>query len=200
MRAVNQAIGRVIRHKDDYGAVLLADERFSSDSMRSQLSLWLRPLVESHGSFGRSMQSLTQFFKRSSDSAPVPRLRPPPNVRQEPSGGAQAASGGMPLGGLEGILGVSGVLQTAPGPACAHPALHHKGCSTLLCTAENRPMLPHRSLWLGCLRSPGSAPFPGRSRRFPRPPQQPSRPYARSRSPTHPRRPLSLEPKVFCSA
>ena len=28
LRAVNQAIGRVIRHKDDYGAILLCDERF----------------------------------------------------------------------------------------------------------------------------------------------------------------------------
>ena len=27
MRAVNQALGRVIRHRDDYGAVVLADER-----------------------------------------------------------------------------------------------------------------------------------------------------------------------------
>ena len=29
IRAVNQAIGRVIRHKEDYGAILLCDERFS---------------------------------------------------------------------------------------------------------------------------------------------------------------------------
>ena len=26
-RAVNQAVGRVIRHKHDYGAILLCDER-----------------------------------------------------------------------------------------------------------------------------------------------------------------------------
>lgn len=30
VRAVNQAMGRVIRHKDDYGAVILCDERFKT--------------------------------------------------------------------------------------------------------------------------------------------------------------------------
>jgi Rad3-related DNA helicase len=29
MRAVNQAVGRVIRHKDDYGAIIFADQRFA---------------------------------------------------------------------------------------------------------------------------------------------------------------------------
>lgn len=27
-RAVNQAVGRVIRHRNDYGAIILCDERF----------------------------------------------------------------------------------------------------------------------------------------------------------------------------
>ena len=29
-RAVNQAMGRVIRHRNDYGAIILADERFKA--------------------------------------------------------------------------------------------------------------------------------------------------------------------------
>lgn len=29
MRTVNQCVGRVIRHKDDYGAIVLADERYA---------------------------------------------------------------------------------------------------------------------------------------------------------------------------
>lgn len=34
-RAVNQAIGRVIRHKNDFGAVLLLDKRFAQVITRS---------------------------------------------------------------------------------------------------------------------------------------------------------------------
>lgn len=29
-RAVNQAIGRIIRHKNDFGAIILCDERFNN--------------------------------------------------------------------------------------------------------------------------------------------------------------------------
>ena len=42
IRAVNQAIGRVLRHKNDYGAILLCDERFAYSSNRSHLSSWIR--------------------------------------------------------------------------------------------------------------------------------------------------------------
>ena len=51
MRAVNQALGRVIRHRNDYGAVLLADERFLGAGIKSQLSLWLRPHIHDHETF-----------------------------------------------------------------------------------------------------------------------------------------------------
>jgi hypothetical protein len=63
LRAVNQAMGRVIRHRWDYGAVLLADERFGSAQNKKHLSRWLREHVESHGSFGGAIGSLTKFFK-----------------------------------------------------------------------------------------------------------------------------------------
>lgn len=45
-RAVNQAIGRVIRHCKDYGAILLCDERFGRPHMIKQLPLWVRPFVD----------------------------------------------------------------------------------------------------------------------------------------------------------
>jgi Rad3-related DNA helicase len=63
LRAVNQAMGRVIRHRWDYGAVLLADERFAAPANQRHLSRWLRERVTRHGSFGAAIASLTHFFK-----------------------------------------------------------------------------------------------------------------------------------------
>ncbi len=44
-RAVNQAIGRVIRHVQDYGAIILIDERYTWATNRAQISRWLRDRV-----------------------------------------------------------------------------------------------------------------------------------------------------------
>lgn len=38
-RAVNQAMGRVIRHRHDYGAIILADERFRVRGLQNPISL-----------------------------------------------------------------------------------------------------------------------------------------------------------------
>ena len=63
LRAVNQAMGRVIRHRWDYGAVLLADERFGTQQNLRNMSKWLRDQVVQHNSFGGAIASLTRFFK-----------------------------------------------------------------------------------------------------------------------------------------
>ena len=57
-RAVNQAIGRVIRHKDDFGAIVLFDERFCSARQRSRLSSWLRPYYKTCKHFGEVVRVL----------------------------------------------------------------------------------------------------------------------------------------------
>jgi regulator of telomere elongation helicase 1 len=74
LRAVNQAMGRVIRHRWDYGAVLLADERFGSAQNKRHLSRWLREHVEAHSSFGGAIGSLTKFFKVRGESFTVGSL------------------------------------------------------------------------------------------------------------------------------
>ncbi|GFU30407.1 regulator of telomere elongation helicase 1 homolog [Nephila pilipes] len=62
-RAVNQAIGRVIRHKDDFGAILLCDNRFKDKRIQSQLSKWIQGRINVFDSFGPALKNLSSFFK-----------------------------------------------------------------------------------------------------------------------------------------
>lgn len=45
-RALNQALGRVVRHRFDYGAILLLDVRFRQERVLSQLPCWTREAVK----------------------------------------------------------------------------------------------------------------------------------------------------------
>jgi hypothetical protein len=47
----------------DYGAILLADERFAAPQNQRQLSKWLRQHLVHHQAFGGAIGSLTKFFK-----------------------------------------------------------------------------------------------------------------------------------------
>ncbi|KAK5057461.1 hypothetical protein LTR84_011461 [Exophiala bonariae] len=51
MRAVNQSIGRVIRHRNDFAAVLMVDRRFGTERISQKLPGWIR------GSMNKSTQS-----------------------------------------------------------------------------------------------------------------------------------------------
>ena len=60
-RALNQAIGRVIRHKTDFGAVLLLDKRFGNEGNANKLPSWLdKSVVETN--FRKGMARLAQFY------------------------------------------------------------------------------------------------------------------------------------------
>lgn len=66
MRAVNQSIGRAIRHRGDYAAIVLVDRRFGTDRIRGKLPGWIRGGM-AEGSEGRGLQgligALNMFFK-----------------------------------------------------------------------------------------------------------------------------------------
>lgn len=66
MRAVNQSVGRAIRHKGDYAAIIMIDTRFGQDRVKMKLPGWIRRgLVESSEAkpFGQLMGSLGRFFR-----------------------------------------------------------------------------------------------------------------------------------------
>lgn len=65
MRAVNQSVGRAIRHANDYAAIVLADFRYSTDArIASSLPQWLRrgSTKSDDKSFGGVTKRLTAFF------------------------------------------------------------------------------------------------------------------------------------------
>jgi regulator of telomere elongation helicase 1 len=70
LRSVNQAIGRVIRHKDDYGAIVLADERFRNQL--PLLSAWVRQNLMVKEEFGEVYRSLSQFYSQRTQREAVP--------------------------------------------------------------------------------------------------------------------------------
>ncbi|GER37372.1 Brca1 interacting protein helicase 1 brip1 [Striga asiatica] len=61
-RALNQATGRCIRHRFDYGAVIFLDERFHRDRNRTYISKWLRNSIRLYSSFEESLDGLKSFF------------------------------------------------------------------------------------------------------------------------------------------
>ena len=63
MRAVNQSIGRAIRHKGDYASILLVDHRFGYSSVRSQLPGWIQARLEQYPDFSRTFGALIRFFR-----------------------------------------------------------------------------------------------------------------------------------------
>ncbi|XP_039092874.1 LOW QUALITY PROTEIN: regulator of telomere elongation helicase 1 [Hyaena hyaena] len=71
-RAVNQAIGRVIRHRHDYGAIFLCDHRFTHVDARAQLPSWVRPHVKVYDCFGHVIRDVAQFFRAAQKTMPVP--------------------------------------------------------------------------------------------------------------------------------
>lgn len=67
-RAVNQALGRIIRHKKDWGAIFLMDDRFLNDNQISNLSKWIRPGVTKFSTLSPSLQSFRTFLNNSYDN------------------------------------------------------------------------------------------------------------------------------------
>ncbi|XP_078428073.1 RAD3-like DNA-binding helicase protein isoform X2 [Wolffia australiana] len=80
-RAVNQAIGRVIRHRHDYGAIIFCDERFAQRSHQEKMSLWLRPHVKTYSKFGDVVFTLTGFFRDQASREKVKELQKDDPVR-----------------------------------------------------------------------------------------------------------------------
>jgi len=66
MRAVNQSIGRAIRHQNDYACILLLDRRYSSNRIKEKLPGWIRQGLRQSTTrepFTEIVNSLRVFFR-----------------------------------------------------------------------------------------------------------------------------------------
>nr|XP_054112900.1 regulator of telomere elongation helicase 1 isoform X7 [Callithrix jacchus] len=90
-RAVNQAIGRVIRHRQDYGAVFLCDHRFAFADARAQLPSWVRPHVRVYNNFGHVIRDVVQFFRVAERTMPAPAPRAAASSSCEKEDGVRVA-------------------------------------------------------------------------------------------------------------
>ncbi|KAG5518111.1 hypothetical protein PMAC_003297 [Pneumocystis sp. 'macacae'] len=67
MRSVNQSIGRAIRHRDDYAAIIFLDKRYESEHIRNKIPKWIKnsiisPEKGTKDTFGLSLKHLINFF------------------------------------------------------------------------------------------------------------------------------------------
>lgn len=64
MRQVNQAVGRSIRHANDYAHIVLIDSRYSSPNIKSKISKWVRDSIVDVPNFDSTLSNIDKFFSK----------------------------------------------------------------------------------------------------------------------------------------
>lgn len=60
MKAVNQCIGRAVRHRNDYACVLLLDKRYARPKTKEALPKWIQRSLVSYEKFGQAFSNITK--------------------------------------------------------------------------------------------------------------------------------------------
>jgi len=64
MRAVNQAIGRAVRHKDDWAGIVLFDKRYAGQRIRAKLPGWIKESLRPVETFAGVERGMKEFYSR----------------------------------------------------------------------------------------------------------------------------------------
>lgn len=64
MKAVNQCIGRSVRHIRDYACVYLLDERYARENIRKKLPQWISRHLQIAATYGKVQAGTAKFFKQ----------------------------------------------------------------------------------------------------------------------------------------
>lgn len=62
MRAVNQCVGRAIRHKGDYAAIMMLDKRYGGERIQNKLPKWIRGSLMAGTAVQEVEKALGRFF------------------------------------------------------------------------------------------------------------------------------------------
>ena len=67
LKCVNQALGRVIRHSNDYGCMLLVDSRYQQNSNKYLISKWIRDMciIYNNRNNGNLISNIKKFFNEA---------------------------------------------------------------------------------------------------------------------------------------
>uniref|UniRef100_U3JMF8 Helicase ATP-binding domain-containing protein n=1 Tax=Ficedula albicollis TaxID=59894 RepID=U3JMF8_FICAL len=63
MKAVNQSIGRAIRHQKDFASILLLDHRYARPAIFNKLPQWIRERTQVKPAFGSAFAELRKFHR-----------------------------------------------------------------------------------------------------------------------------------------
>jgi len=86
-RALNQAVGRCIRHRGDWGAIILMDERFQHAKYQNNLSRWLRGAIAPQPNNQAAFRSMEAFFTRLKADPPAAPVKLAPDAMAAGNGG-----------------------------------------------------------------------------------------------------------------
>lgn len=75
MRAVNQGIGRVIRHINDFGMIFLLDDRYEQIRMKNLLPYWSKINYQAYYDFSELKDSITLFFHQMQKKFPERKIQ-----------------------------------------------------------------------------------------------------------------------------
>ncbi|XP_066040310.1 ATP-dependent DNA helicase DDX11 isoform X3 [Chamaea fasciata] len=68
MKAVNQSIGRAIRHQKDFASILLLDHRYTRPAIFNKLPQWIRERTQVKSAFGSAFAELRKFHRGRLDA------------------------------------------------------------------------------------------------------------------------------------
>ncbi|XP_077639407.1 ATP-dependent DNA helicase DDX11 isoform X1 [Lonchura striata] len=68
MKAVNQSIGRAIRHQKDFASILLLDHRYTRPAIFNKLPQWIRERTQVKPAFGSAFAELRKFHRGKLDT------------------------------------------------------------------------------------------------------------------------------------